>query len=50
MLKTASAVGPAALVEVGDEEQDGKGIEVDRDEKEPAQKSRKGEQTAKPKK
>ncbi len=52
MLKTTSAAGPAA--EVGDEEQDGKGIQVDGGEKKPAQKSRKGQpkgqKTAKSKK
>ncbi len=38
MLKTTLAVGLAALVEVGDGEQDGKKVQVEnRDEKEPAQ-------------
>ncbi len=36
MLKTTSVAGPAVLAEVGDEEQDGKRIQVEnRDEKEP---------------
>ncbi len=43
MLKTTLAIGPTALAvgliasaEVGNEEQNGKGIQVDGDEKEPA--------------
>ena len=49
MLKTASAVGPT--MEIGDQEQDGKKIQVEnRDEKEPIQKSCKSQQTAKSKK
>ncbi len=57
MLKTTSAIGSAASTEVGDEKQDGKRIQVDGDEKEPAQptqKSRKSQpkdqKTAKSKK
>ncbi len=53
MLKTPSAVGPAASAEVEDKnlEQDGKGIQVEnRDEKEPAQKSCKGQKMVKSKK
>ncbi len=42
MLKTTSVVGSTALAVVGDEEQDGKGIQVDGSKKEPVQKSRKG--------
>ena len=56
MLKTTSAAGPAALVEVGDKnlKKSGQGVQVeDQDEKEPAQKShkgQKGQKTAKSKK
>ncbi len=50
MLKTVSAVGPAASVEVENEEQDGKRIQVDESEKEPIYKSRKSQKTAKSKK
>ncbi len=55
MLKVTSVVGPTASVEVGDEEQDGKRIQVeDWDEKEPVQQSHKGQpksqKTAKSKK
>ncbi len=37
MLKTTPAVGSAASIELGDEEQDIKGIQVDRDKIELAQ-------------
>ncbi len=57
MLKTTLAVGPAASAEIRDEEQDGKGIRVDGDEKEPTQPAQKsckgqskGQKTAKSKK
>ncbi len=51
MLKTTSAAGPAASVEVGDREQNGKRVQVEnQDEKELVQKSRKGQKTAKSKK
>ena len=47
MLKTVSAVGPIASVEIKDKEQDGKRIQMDRDAKELAQKGHKSQQTAK---
>ncbi len=54
MLKTTSVVKPAASTEVGDGEQDSKGVQVEnRVKQEPAQraqKSRKGQRTAKSKK
>ncbi len=37
MLKTTLTVGSATSVEIRDEEQDGKKIQMDGDEKEPAQ-------------
>ncbi len=37
MLKIILAAGPTASTEVGDEKQDGKGFQVDGNEKKPAQ-------------
>ena len=51
MLKKMSAVGLAASVEIGNEEQDGKKIQIKNwDEKKPIQKSRKSQQMVKSKK